>query len=89
MLMITKKVRVIDEFKINKLLIDLTEQPASIKECLDDCIVQAVQKPVKQGVGIWFLRFTEEMGLTNIGKNPTEYAQILSTPYILLNSPKE
>lgn len=79
---IMKTVRVIDEYKINKQLIDLTQQPDEIKTLLDQVIIQQVQKKPQQGVGIWFLRFAEEMALNNIVKFPTDYAVILATPYI-------
>jgi len=78
---ITKRVRVLDEFNFNKKLIDLTQQPDDVKHEMDECIYTAVAKDKVSMVGIWFLRFTEEMNLFNIGKNPNEYAAMLSAPY--------
>lgn len=78
---ITKRVRVIDEFNFNRQLIDLTQQPEEVKFQMDECIAEAVVKPKATMVGIWFLRFTEEMSLFNIGKNPNEYAAMLAAPY--------
>ena len=77
----TKRVRVIDEFNFNKKLVDLTEQPYEVKNAMDFAIADAVSKERKSMVGIWFLRFTEEMALINIGKSPNEYAAMLAAPY--------
>jgi len=76
-----KNVRVIDEFKINQHLIDLRAQPKPIVDLLNSVILDAVQKPVRTQIGVWFLRFCDEMSLVNIMKSPNEYAQILSAPY--------
>lgn len=78
---VTAKVRVTDEFKFNKTLIDLKEQPQEIKDLLDLTIVTTIQEPPKQGVGIWFLKFCNEMDLATISKNPNEYASMLAAPY--------
>ncbi|MNV79891.1 hypothetical protein D3C71_1734620 [compost metagenome] len=78
---ITERVRVIDEFNFNKQLVDLTQQPLEVKHAMDEVIYTAVSKPKVSMVGVWFLRFTEEMSLFNIGKNPTDYAAMLSAPY--------
>ena len=78
---ITKRVRVIDEYNFNRLLVDLTQQPDEVKFKMDECIAETVSRPLKTMVGIWFLRFTEEMSLFNIGKNPNEYAAMLAAPY--------
>lgn len=78
---ITEKVRVTDEFKFNQKLIDLRAQPDHIKEALDLAIVTAIQQPLKSGVGIWFLKFCNEMDLVNISKSPNEHATLLAAPY--------
>lgn len=78
---LTKRVRVLDEFNFNKQLVDLTQQPQEVKLAMDETIYTAVSKDKVSMVGIWFLRFTEEMSLFNIGKNPTDYAAMLSAPY--------
>jgi hypothetical protein len=78
---IFRKVRVTDEFKINESLIDLRAQPDNIKEILDLAIVTGIQKSNNAGVGIWFLKFCNEMNLVNIAKNPNEHAAMLAAPY--------
>lgn len=78
---ITQRVRVLDEFRVNERLVDLSKQPEEIKEAMDTAIAEAVVKPKVPMVGIHFLRFTEEMGLFTIGKNPNEYAAMLAAAY--------
>lgn len=78
---VTKRVRVIDEYKFNEQLINLRMQPQEIKDRMDQAILSAVQKPAKSGVGIRLIQFCESMDLVNIGKNPNEYAKILTSRY--------
>lgn len=78
---IKQRVRVLDEYNFNRAIIDLTQQPDEVKTAMDQTIQEAVEKPMVSMVGIWFLRFTEEMSLVNIGKNPNEYANMLAAPY--------
>lgn len=75
------EVRVLDAYKRNIELVDLTQQPDEIKGLMDSMILEAVERPARQGVGIWFLRFCNQMSLVNIGKNPNEYSQMLGTTY--------
>jgi 5'-3' exonuclease len=74
-------VKVQDAYRRNQTLIDLRQQPEEIKQLLDAVILEAVQQPKKTGVGIWFLKFCEEMALVNLSKNPNEYAALLQAPY--------
>ena len=74
-------IKVQDAYRRNQHLIDLRQQPEEIKQLLDAVILEAVQQPKKSGVGIWFLKFCEEMALVNISKNPNEYATMLQAPY--------
>lgn len=78
---ITKRVRVIDEYKFNQMLVDLTMQPEEIKELMDSVIREAIAKPKIPQAGIRFIRYVGQAQLYNIGKNPTEYSNILSTTY--------
>lgn len=78
---ITEKVRVIDEYKFNQQLIDLTMQPQKIKDAMDKKIIEQAQKEPKSQIGINFLRFTTEYELNMIATNPTDYAQALSLKY--------
>jgi 5'-3' exonuclease len=82
---IIKKVRVLDEYNINKIVIDLTQQPLDVLENIDNAIVLETGKPTKPMVGISFMRFANEMGLITISKNPNEYATFLQAPYAKIN----
>lgn len=75
------KIRVLDAFHRNESLIDLRKQPEEIKDLMDAVIVEAVQKPRKTGVGVWFLKFCDEMALINLAKNPNDYAVFLQANY--------
>lgn len=74
-------IKVQDAYKRNQQLIDLTFQPEEIKELMDAVILEAVQAPRKTQVGIYFLRFCEEMALANIARSPNDYAVFLQAPY--------
>ena len=78
---VTKKVRVIDEYNANNLLINLRAQPDEIKQKIDAAILTAVQKPDIKSVGIRLMQFCESMDLVNIARNPNEYAKILTSRY--------
>jgi hypothetical protein len=74
-------VKVQDAYNFNKKLIDLRCQPDEIRDIMDAVIVEAVQKPKKQGVGIYLLKFCEQMSLVRIAQNPAEYANLLQACY--------
>lgn len=74
-------VRVLDKFKFNTSLIDLTAQPDDIKDLMDSIIVEQVQKDKITNVGIHFLRFCDKNGLVNIGKESASHAVYLNAPY--------
>lgn len=75
-------IKVQDAYKRNQQLIDLRAQPEEIKQLMDAVILEAVQKPKKAGVGIWFLKFCEEMALVSLSRNPNDYAAILQAGYV-------
>ena len=77
-----KYVRVIDEFKINESLIDLTKQPEEIKELMDSVIVEAVQKTPVSNVGIHFLKFCNKYDLPLLLKNANDHAEYLNKGYM-------
>ncbi len=78
---IKKEVRVLDEYKFNESLIDLTQQPENIKALMDEVIVQAVQKQPVGNVGIHFLRFCDRNGLPTLAKEANDHAAYLNAPY--------
>lgn len=78
---IMEDVRVLDEYRFNETLIDLTKQPDEIKELMDTCIVQAVQKEPVGNIGIHFMRFCAQHELTALTKEAKDHADYLAAPY--------
>lgn len=78
---IVEQVRVLDEYKFNELLIDLTKQPQEIKDLMDTVIVQAVQKEPVGNVGIHFLRFCDKNYLPALAKEANDHAAYLNASY--------
>lgn len=74
-------VKVIDRYKFNESLIDLTAQPTDIVELMDDTILENVQRKPVSNVGIHFMRFCDKNGLVNIGKEASDHAVYLNAPY--------
>ena len=74
-------VKVMDRFRFNESLIDLTKQPDEIKEIMDATIVESVQKARKGQVGIHMLRFCDKNGLINIGREASDHTAYLNAPY--------
>ena len=78
----TKEVRVLDEYKFNESLIDLTQQPENVKALMDQVIIQAVQKEPVGNVGIHFLRFCNRNDLPSLTKEANDHAAYLNAGYI-------
>jgi hypothetical protein len=78
---IVKEVLVLDEFKFNESLIDLTKQPDEIKQLMDVVIAQAVEKEPVGNVGIHFMRFCAQNSLPNLSKEATDHAAYLNAAY--------
>jgi 5'-3' exonuclease len=79
---IKKEVRVLDEYKFNELLIDLTKQPDNIKNLMDTVIIQAIQKEPVSNIGIHFLRFCKKNDLVALAKEAGDHAVYLSSGYV-------
>jgi 5'-3' exonuclease len=73
--------RVMDDYKRNKQLIDLTQQPLSIKESIDITINTSITSSDVGNVGIRFLRFCGEYDLNSISRYPQQYAKWLNKTY--------
>ena len=76
---VTKEVKT--EYEFNLSLIDLTRQPEHVKELMDQTIIDAVTKDRVSSVGIHFMRFCDQNGLVNIGKEAADHAAYLNAPY--------
>jgi 5'-3' exonuclease len=74
--------RVLDDYNRNKMLIDLTQQPAEIKGYINETINNAISldKQVSQ-VGIKLLKFCKLYDLKRIAEFPNDYAYPLNARY--------
>jgi 5'-3' exonuclease len=76
--------RVLDDYNRNKLLCDLTAQPAEVKALIQECINTATtaEKNVPQ-VGVRLLKFCAEFDLQKISEQVTSYAEPLNSRYVV------
>lgn len=73
--------RVLDDYKRNVMLIDLTAQPPEIRQKIDETIDAVVPK-ANPMVGAYFLKFCGKYNLVRLSDNAQRYADALSVPYI-------
>lgn len=73
--------RVKDDYERNRLLIDLTQQPADLIDKFDLTIIEEVHLPVKKQVGIALMQFCNRHGLVKIEKQSQDYSSCLSATY--------
>jgi len=73
--------RVKDDYERNRMLIDLTQQPADLIEKWDLAIIDEVRTEPKKQVGLALMRFCNQHGLVKIEKNTAEYSPCLSATY--------
>jgi 5'-3' exonuclease len=73
--------RVIDDYERNKQLIDLTQQPESIKKSIDETITTTITSKDIGGIGIHFLRFCGKYDLVSMANQPDQYARWLNKIY--------
>ena len=76
-----KPVRVIDEFRINERLIDLTKQPVAIIERMDTAIDAAIGVAPIQQIGRHFLRFCAAHDLPALAKEAADHVTYLNAAY--------
>jgi len=72
--------RVLDDYKRNEILIDLTKQPPEIRAIIDDTISNTEPKD-KAMIGAQFLKFCGKHQLIKLSEQATKYAEMLSAPY--------
>ena len=73
--------RVRDDYERNRTLIDLTAQPADIKEAVDNVIKNDVRTELTPSVGIHLMKFCGKYELTRISDQSESYAKWLNSPY--------
>ena len=78
---LTEQVRVIDEYRINESLIDLTKQPESVTALMDAAIADAIAAKPAGNVGIHFLRFCGTHNLPALTKEANDHAAYLNAAY--------
>ena len=74
-------VRVIDEYRINERLIDLTKQPERIIQKMDAMIDAAAQAAPVQQIGRHFLRFCATHDLPVLAKEAADHVTYLNAAY--------
>jgi hypothetical protein len=70
--------RVLDDYKRNRTLIDLTAQPDDIKQECRNTISEAVNKPHINNVGIHFMKFAGKHNLVRLTEQASEIGAILN-----------
>jgi 5'-3' exonuclease len=75
-----ERVRVIDQFRINEQIIDLTQQPSHIKQRMDAAIDTALAGPVVRDVGVGFLKFCAAHDLPALVKEASDHVSYLNAP---------
>jgi 5'-3' exonuclease, N-terminal resolvase-like domain len=75
-------VRVIDEYRINVGLIDLTQQPETVRRTINETIDIALAKPLPSHVGVGFLRYCGQHDLPSLAKE-TDHVVYLNAAYPL------
>lgn len=73
--------RVRDDYERNRILVDLTAQPQSVKDKVDSVIRENVRINTTPQVGVHFMRFCGKYELTKISEQADTYAKWLNNPY--------
>ena len=73
--------RVLDDYNRNRILIDLTNQPAEIKQQVDTAIREQISHKDVGQVGTHFLRFCGKFELTRISESAEQYGSWLNQTY--------
>jgi len=77
----SRQVRVLDQFRLNEHLIDLTKQPAPIMQAMDATIDHAISRPPIKQVGMYFLRFCDQLDLPLLAKEAGDHVAYLNIGY--------
>lgn len=73
--------KVLDDYRRNRTLIDLTAQPDEIKQGVDQVIREGVRTEAVSQVGIHFMKFCGKYELTKISEQAETYAKWLNNTY--------
>lgn len=80
--------RVIDDYKRNRMLIDLKEQPSEIKENINKAVTNNSVYKKMPNVGINFLKFCKKFDLRRIENMANSYVPIFNSAYPYQNNLK-
>jgi 5'-3' exonuclease len=73
--------RVLDDYERNRVLVDLTAQPAEIKAKIAVTIAENAVKRSRPMVGAQFLKFCGKYELNKLSEHSSNYAELLSAEY--------
>ena len=73
--------RVLDDYNRNVHLIDLTQQPAEVKQFVDNNIDETIAEKHNEMVGAKFLKFCGKYELNKVAENAGKYAEFLQAGY--------
>lgn len=73
--------RVLDDYQRNRMLVDLTAQPQSIKDSVDMTIRSQLAQRRASQVGLKFMRFCGKHDLVKLSESADQYSQWLDRPY--------
>jgi hypothetical protein len=73
--------KVLDDYRRNVTLCDLTAQPQDIKEAIDQSIKDQLRVVPKTGVGIHLMKFLAKYELAKISDNIDSYGKWLNATY--------
>jgi 5'-3' exonuclease len=73
--------RVMDDYERNRQLVDLSAQPADIKDKIFECIKTNAQPKTNGNVGAYFLKFCGKYDLVKLSENAQNISEWLKAPY--------
>ena len=73
--------RVLDDYERNRVLVDLSAQPAEIKTKIVDTINKGAVRKSCSMVGAQFLKFCGKYELNRLSENSTQFAEFLGAEY--------
>ena len=76
-----KEHKVLDDYERNRQLVDLSAQPADIKDKIFECIKTNAQPKTHGNVGAYFLKFCGKYDLVKLSDNAANISEWLKAPY--------
>lgn len=73
--------RVLEDYQRNVQIIDLTAQPADIKQALDEVIIEQVQKDRKGQIGIHLMKLCGKWDMIKVADKAQDHATYLNASY--------